>query len=72
VDQGTLQGIATILAMVAFLGVCWWAYSNHKKRDFDEAAQLPFAEDEPKQKAEVEQSPNGEEQAEDSTETRGD
>lgn len=45
-DQGTLQGIATILAMVAFLGVCWWAYSGHKKKDFDEAAQLPFVDDE--------------------------
>ncbi|MCK9563463.1 MAG: cbb3-type cytochrome c oxidase subunit 3 [Bacteroidales bacterium] len=71
-DQGTLQGIATILAMVAFLGVCWWAYSSHKKRDFEEAAQLPFAEDEPDRKAEAEQSLTGEEQAEDSTETRGD
>ena len=44
-DQGTLQGIATILAMVAFLGVCWWAYSGHKKQDFEEASQLPFADD---------------------------
>lgn len=73
-DQGTLQGIATILAMVAFLGVCVWAYSSHKKRDFDEAAQLPFAEDEPAQKADepTQQSLDGEEQAEDSTEKRGD
>ncbi len=45
-DQGTLQGIATILAMAAFLGVCWWAWSSHKKQDFDEASRLPFADDE--------------------------
>lgn len=45
-DHGTMQGIATILAMAAFLGVCWWAYSSHKKKDFDEAAQLPFVDDE--------------------------
>lgn len=45
-DQGTLQGIATIFAMVAFIGVCWWAYSSHKKKDFDEAAQLPFVDEE--------------------------
>lgn len=44
-SQGTFQGIATILAMMAFLGVCWWAFSSHKKKDFDEAAQLPFADD---------------------------
>lgn len=45
-SQGTFQGIATILAMVAFLGVCWWAFSSHKKKDFDEAANLPFADEE--------------------------
>ncbi|MGV6807599.1 MAG: cbb3-type cytochrome oxidase subunit 3 [bacterium] len=45
-DQGTLQGIGTILAMIAFLGVCWWAFSKHKKKDFEEAANLPFEGDE--------------------------
>jgi cytochrome c oxidase cbb3-type subunit 4 len=44
-DQGTLQGIGTILTMIAFLGVCWWAFSSYKKKDFDEAAQLPFADE---------------------------
>ena len=43
-DQGTLQGIGTILTMIAFLGVCWWAFSSRKKKDFDEASQLPFAD----------------------------
>jgi len=37
-----LQGIVTLLAMIAFLGVCVWAFSRHKKADFDEAARLPF------------------------------
>ncbi|MFA5494129.1 MAG: cbb3-type cytochrome c oxidase subunit 3 [Porticoccaceae bacterium] len=46
-DQGTLQGIGTILAMVAFLGICWWAYSGRNKKRFDEAGKLPFVEDEP-------------------------
>ena len=45
-DQGTLQGIGTVLAMIAFLSVCWWAFSKHKKKDFEEAAQLPFDDDE--------------------------
>ena len=39
-DQGTLQGIGTIFAMLAFLGICWWAFSRHKKR-------LPFEGPEP-------------------------
>ncbi|GIX31160.1 MAG: hypothetical protein KatS3mg124_1632 [Porticoccaceae bacterium] len=46
-DQGTLQGIGTALVMLAFLGVCWWALSPHKRRDFEEAARLPFAGDPP-------------------------
>lgn len=45
-DQGTLQGIGTILAMIAFIGVCWWAFSKRKKKDFDEASKLPFDRDE--------------------------
>lgn len=45
-DQGILQGIGTILAMAAFLGICLWTFSKHKKKDFEDAAQLPFADDE--------------------------
>lgn len=53
-DFGTLQGIGTILAMVAFLSVCWWAYSGRNKKRFDEASKLPFLEDEPSRSEEVE------------------
>ncbi|TNF04387.1 MAG: cbb3-type cytochrome c oxidase subunit 3 [Gammaproteobacteria bacterium] len=48
-DQGTLQGIGTVLTMIAFLGICWWAYSGRKKKDFDEASQLPFADEQKEQ-----------------------
>ena len=41
-----LQGIVTLRAMIAFLGVCVWAYSRHKKADFEEAARLPFNDEE--------------------------
>ena len=47
-DINTLRGIATLLALIAFLGVCCWAYGDKRKRDFDEAANLPFADDEEK------------------------
>ena len=43
--QETFQGIGTVLAFLAFLGVCWWVYIAKKKSDFDEAANLPFADD---------------------------
>lgn len=59
-DQGTLQGIGTILTMIAFLGVCWWAFSSHKKKDFEEAAQLPFSDEEKSSQDEEKSSQNEE------------
>lgn len=40
---GTLNGIATVLAIVVFFGIVWWAFSKHRRKDNDEAAQLPFS-----------------------------
>lgn len=54
-DQGTVEGIGTLLAIFAFIGVCLWAYSSSNKSRFDEAAQLPFADDLPQGPGEVEQ-----------------
>ena len=42
---GILQGIGTVLAMAAFIGVCVWAWSSKNQQRFDEAAQLPFMDD---------------------------
>ena len=44
-DQGTLEGIGTLLALLAFIAVCVWAYSGRNKARFDEAAMLPFADE---------------------------
>ena len=44
-DTGTFRGIITGLLIVAFIGITWWAYSKRRKPDFDEAAHLPFADD---------------------------
>ena len=47
-DINDIRGFATVLAMVAFLAVTYWAYSSRKQKDFEEAAHLPFAdEDDP-------------------------
>lgn len=54
-DINTLRGIATIFAMVAFIGIVIWAYSSYKKKDFDEAANLPFADDDNDEKTAREQ-----------------
>ena len=44
-SQGDWMGVATLLALLAFIGVCVWAYSDRRKAHFDEAAQLPFADE---------------------------
>lgn len=50
-DAGTLGAISTVLVMIAFFGVCWWAFSPKRKRRFEDDANLPFAdEDENKHK----------------------
>ena len=44
-DRGTLMGLATVFAFVGFIGVCLWAYSSKRTKDFDEAAHIPFADE---------------------------
>ncbi|WP_043528076.1 cbb3-type cytochrome oxidase subunit 3 [Litchfieldella xinjiangensis] len=44
-DMGTFRGILTLLLLIGFLGIAWWAYSKRRKTDFEEAANLPFADD---------------------------
>jgi len=40
-----LQSIWTIVVMITFLGIVVWAYSGKRKAAFDEAARLPFEDD---------------------------
>jgi cytochrome c oxidase cbb3-type subunit 4 len=39
-DINDLRVVITVLAFIAFLGIVFWAFS--RKRDFEEAAKLPF------------------------------
>ena len=48
-DINDLRGISTAMLMIAFIAMTVWAYSSKRKRSFDEAANLPFA-DEPDNK----------------------
>jgi cytochrome c oxidase cbb3-type subunit 4 len=36
----------TVVLLILFVGIVIWAYSKRRKRDFDEAANLPFADQE--------------------------
>lgn len=44
-DINDLRGISTAFLMVTFFGLCIWAYSSKRKKVFDEAANLPFADE---------------------------
>lgn len=47
ISIGTLRSLSTVLAFVAFIAVCLWAYSRQRREDFEEAAALPFADEDP-------------------------
>jgi cytochrome c oxidase cbb3-type subunit 4 len=58
-DINDLRGLSTALLMIAFIGLCFWAYSSKRKKTFDEAANLPFADEELNQRTMQEESRNG-------------
>jgi len=45
-DQNDLRSLVTLLTFMTFIGIVLWAYSGRRKQAFDEAASLPFTEDE--------------------------
>ncbi|NTV10403.1 MAG: cbb3-type cytochrome c oxidase subunit 3 [Zoogloea sp.] len=44
-DINDLRSIGTVFGFLCFLGICAWAYSKHAAAGFEEAAQLPFTDD---------------------------
>ena len=58
-DINDLRGLSTAFLMVAFFGLCIWAYSSKRKKSFDEAANLPFADEELNQETIQEEVRNG-------------
>ncbi|MDA0191202.1 MAG: cbb3-type cytochrome c oxidase subunit 3 [Proteobacteria bacterium] len=46
-DINDLRSIVTVVSLLTFLGIVWWAYGMKANRKrFDEAANLPFADEE--------------------------
>ncbi|MBX3649086.1 MAG: cbb3-type cytochrome c oxidase subunit 3 [Rhodocyclaceae bacterium] len=45
-DINDLRSILTVLAFATFMGIVVWAYSRRRRAAFEEAANLPFTEDE--------------------------
>ncbi|MBP6513877.1 MAG: CcoQ/FixQ family Cbb3-type cytochrome c oxidase assembly chaperone [Steroidobacteraceae bacterium] len=44
-DIGTVRGLSTLLALVGFLVVAWWAYGKGQKASFDAASRMPLEDD---------------------------
>jgi cytochrome c oxidase cbb3-type subunit 4 len=42
VDINDLRSAFTVLSLVVFIGIVWWAYSDRRKVAYDEAARLPL------------------------------
>jgi len=37
--------VVTVLSLLSFLGIVFWAYGKRRKTAFEEAANLPFADE---------------------------
>jgi len=44
-DQSTIQSVWTVVVFILFIGIVIWAFSPRRRKDFDEAAQLPLDDD---------------------------
>jgi cytochrome c oxidase cbb3-type subunit 4 len=45
-DIDTLRSVYTVVAFLTFLGIVGWAYSGARRARFEEAARLPFDDEE--------------------------
>ena len=44
-DSNLIQSVWTLVVLVLFVGIVIWAWSGKRKQEFDEAANIPFHED---------------------------
>ena len=44
-DINTLRSMGTAVSFLTFVAILWWAFNPRSKRAFDEAAGLPFADE---------------------------
>jgi cytochrome c oxidase cbb3-type subunit 4 len=52
-DQNDLRLILTLLSFAVFVGIVWWAWSGRQRQRFEEAAQLPFLDNDLPREAEI-------------------
>jgi cytochrome c oxidase cbb3-type subunit 4 len=44
-DVNTLRTVVTVVTFILFIGIVIWTLSNRRSADFEEAAKLPFGQD---------------------------
>lgn len=44
-DINVFRGLMSVVLLFAFLGIVFWAYSKNQKKTFEDAANLPFADE---------------------------
>jgi cytochrome c oxidase cbb3-type subunit 4 len=44
-DINDFRGLITVATMLAYAGICWWAYSSRNRSRFEDDAMLPFADE---------------------------
>ena len=47
IDEGTVRGLIALVSLLAFLGICWWAYRPRSRARFEADALLVFDDDDP-------------------------
>lgn len=45
-EIASFHSLWTLVIFVSFIGIVLWAYSSRRKKEFDEAANLVFADEE--------------------------
>ncbi len=46
-DINDLRSVFTVLTVLVFVGIVWWAYSKHRQEPYEMAAQIPLEDDPP-------------------------
>ena len=64
-DINDLRSLGVVLVAVAFIGVCWWAFAPSRRKRFEDAANLPFADDKPSEKKQQLHPDNNDEERQD-------
>jgi cytochrome c oxidase cbb3-type subunit 4 len=44
-DSGLIGASVTVIFFLLFIAIVWWAYHKDNRKKYDEAANLPFEED---------------------------